>query len=417
MTELVGQSLLGRYFLREHIGAGGMADVYLAWDNLRSIEMAIKVLRRDLARDSRFFQRFEREAELLRELEHPHIARIYEFDHENDIVFLVMEWIQGTSLRDKIEDKGKPFSVKNTISVLHPLSTALFYAHQKGVFHCDVKPANILLHKDERVFLTDFGVARFSSEHLSGGTPPYMAPEQILEKEVDARTDIYALGITLYEMLSGGYVPYRGEGISSQGSTLKERIKWEHLNLPLPPLSTFNPKLSVELEGVIEKSLHKDPAHRYSDVMEFAEAFKRASRNEKSVNENSVFTTQVEETTHYVRKTKNTFVQRWKTIVAPPNNPKLYCRNGEYVRRTITIPREGLRMGRSSSRNGLVFKSRSISRMHAVVYKTEEGIFVRDENSAAGTYLNGERVMGVARLRHGDVLQVGYDQIFEFRKK
>jgi len=423
MTDLIGQSLLDRYFVREHIGAGGMADVYLAWDNQRTTEMAIKVLRRDLARDDRFYKRFKREAELLRELEHPNIARIYEFDKSGDIVFLVMEWIRGESLREKISAKNKPLSISDTITVLQPLSAALFYAHKKNVFHCDVKPANILLHEDKRIFLTDFGVARISTESLSGGTPPYMAPEQIRKDIVDARTDIYSLGITLYEMLSGGYVPYRGESHSSQGSTLKERIKWEHLHLPLPPLHTFNKKIPSALEGVIEKSLQKDPAHRYSDVMEFTQAFKRAAHNKASIGRDTIFTTQAEEstqyvqkTTQYVEKTKNTLIQGWKTFVSSTKNPKLYCRQGEYNNGSIEIPYEGLRMGRSS-RNGLVFRSKSVSRMHAVVYKTEEGVFVRDENSSAGTYLNGNRIMDVTRLEHGDILQIGYDQVFEYRKR
>jgi len=248
MTNLVGTTLLKRYFLRSNLGSGGMADVYLAWDNLRSAQMALKVLRRDLVVSKEFYRRFAREAELLRKLEHPNIARLYEFERSGDIVFLVMEWIEGSSLRDVIHEEKVVFTTDKVAQLLLPLSAALFYAHQKNIFHCDVKPANIMLQKNERIFLTDFGMARFAMENLSGGTPPYMSPEQITGGKIDARTDIYAMGITLYEMLSGGYAPFRGEHANSKGSTLKDRIAWEHLNLSIPPLKQFNVSINSDIK-------------------------------------------------------------------------------------------------------------------------------------------------------------------------
>ena len=170
-------------FLREQIGSGGMADVYQAWDNLRATRMAIKVLRRDLAQSARFNRMFEQEAELLRKLEHPNIVRLYEFDKEGDVVFIVMDWVEGTNLRQAINDRKKPFSLEEVSQILQPVCAALNYAHQNMVFHCDVKPGNIMVDAGGTVYLTDFGIAQYLSSSdrgaLHAGTPAYMAPEQI----------------------------------------------------------------------------------------------------------------------------------------------------------------------------------------------------------------------------------------------
>lgn len=417
MTELEGKTLLNRYFLRSHLGAGGMADVYLAWDTMRSTHLAVKVLRRDLAGDPRFFQRFEREAELLRKLEHPHIARIFEFDRAGENVFLVMEWIDGHSLRDAIHENKTTYTVGQVSAMLQPLSAALYYAHQKNIYHCDVKPANILLHKDGRIYLTDFGVARFSNEKLSGGTPPYMAPEQIMGDQIDARTDIYAFGITLYEILSGGKVPYRGEHTSSKGSTLQERIAWEHLYLPLPPLRQFNASISSAIEQVLITALDKDPARRYKDVMQFSEAFKRAARvgsqTGVTIHTDLVIPGKKEKPLP-PSKTASRRSKKTPHGATSISGPYIYCRGGSLQGQVITIPREGLRLGRSSQ-NQVVLPERSVSRMHAIFYITAEGAFVRDENSSLGTELNGQRINGAAPVSHGDIIKIGHHQIFEFR--
>lgn len=425
MPDLVGKTLLNRYFLREPLGSGGMADVYVAWDNQRTTNMAVKVLRRDLALDSKFFRRFTREAEILRELEHPKIARIYEFERDGDIAFLVMDWIQGKSLSKVIDERNKPFSAAEVRNILSPISTALYYAHKKEVYHCDVKPANILVHNDGRVFLTDFGVARFSSENLVGGTPPYMAPEQIREENVDARTDIYALGITLYEMLSGGYVPFRGESYHSKGSTLRDKVKWEHLYLPLPPLQQFNSRISPSVAMVVEKALNKEPNMRYSSVLEFSEAFKQASANERdvSLNRTTIFKDirdAIEPIAEKASVGRTTIRTRLNTLMSGMSSPSkhgspaLYGRAGEYQNQVIPIAHDGVRMGRSSQ-NHLVFREKSVSRMHAVVYVTQQGAFVRDEDSSLGTLLNGRRITGTEQLRYGDIIQIGYAQVFEYR--
>jgi len=249
MAELVGTSLKDRYFLRQLVGSGGMSDVYLAWDKMRSAKMAVKVMYQDVENPDRFFRTFAKDAELLRKLEHPNIVRLYEFERDGEIVFIVMDWIDGRNLRQAISERKTLLPLEEISRILGPVSSALNYAHQNGVVHCDVKPANILLHNDGRVLLSDFGVARVALEQKGGGTVAYMAPEQFSGENVDFRADIYGLGITLYEMLSGGKVPFWGDSPDSQGSTQRERIEWEHLHQYPPPISRFNPQIGANRGG------------------------------------------------------------------------------------------------------------------------------------------------------------------------
>ncbi len=271
MADLEGVTISGRYFLRRKVGSGGMADVYEAWDQLRNTQMAVKTLRYDKEFSPERIEAFEKEAEWLEKLEHPYIVRLYELGYLDDLVYLVMDWVDGMDLRRHIRLRGKPFPPDEIARILHPVCIALHYTHQRKVYHCDVKPANILLAQDGRVLLTDFGVAQLSYERRGGGTPLYMAPEQVLEKPVDARSDVYGLGVTLFEMLTGGALPYRGESQQSRGvsDSHHDRIRWEHVHLPLPPVTDFNPDAPAPLIRVIERALQKDPDLRYASAMEF----------------------------------------------------------------------------------------------------------------------------------------------------
>jgi len=435
MTDLTRVTLRNRYFLREQIGSGGMADVYQAWDNLRATRMAIKVLRRDLAQSARFNRMFEQEAELLRKLEHPNIVRLYEFDKEGDVVFIVMDWVEGTNLRQAINEQNKPFNLEEVSHILQPVTAALHYAHQNNVFHCDVKPANILLHVDGRVLLTDFGVARLASDESGGGTPPYMAPEQFAGGVINASTDVYALGITIYEMLSG-LVPFRGETPNSQGSTLRDKIAWEHLNASPRPLRQINPAVPGAVENVVNLALSKDPNERFSTVLSLRDAYEHA-RLEQGREENTFHST--------ARDIFNTIMPQGRSAPAqsppvkpapparpqaqphaaiaavpqtsvPPRGPYLFGRTGDFVGLYIPIPKEETTLGRGANMQ-VRLQERSVSRVHARLTRTRRGVYLQDENSSVGTMLNGERIQpGVpVLLKSGDIIQLGYYQIFEFR--
>ena len=279
METLVGQTLVNRYFLRELVGSGGMADVYLAWDQLRNAKMAVKVLRRDLSSNARFFDRFANEADILRKLEHPNIVRLFEFEQEGQISFIVMQWVEGSNLRQVLTNSRQPLSLDDCSKVFEAVCSALHYAHENRIYHCDIKPANIMLDIKGNAFdtlLTDFGVAQLSETTGGGGTPAYMAPEQFTGDAIDARTDVYALGITLFELLTGGTTPYRGLAPSSEGSTTKERIAWEHLNSLPPSLLAINPNYSPAMEKVILMAMQKQPDRRFPSALSFYDAFEKA---------------------------------------------------------------------------------------------------------------------------------------------
>ena len=164
MTTLKGTTLNKQYFLRELVGSGGMADVYLAWDTLRSAKMAVKVLRRDLSQNPGVIKTFEKEAKYLQDLTHPFIVRFYELGSELGITYIVMAWVDGIDLKKRIESLNRPLSLGEVIPVLQPICSALNFAHQKNRFHCDIKPSNVLLHEN--------GKDALSSQTLAWHTPP-----------------------------------------------------------------------------------------------------------------------------------------------------------------------------------------------------------------------------------------------------
>jgi serine/threonine protein kinase len=440
MKTLIGTTLRDRYFLRELKGSGGMADVYLAWDNLRASKMAIKILRRDLANNTRFFRMFAKEAELLRKLEHPNIVRLYEYNKEGDLAFIVMDWIEGSNVRQTLNERKKPFSLEEVSVVLQPVCSALNYAHQNKVYHCDIKPANILLHIDGRVLLTDFGVARLASDRIRGGTPPYMAPELFSRGAVNAKTDIYSLGITLYEIFSGGQVPFRGDNPSSQGSTTRDRLAWELTNLPLPPLKKYNPSLPDAVESVVSTALSKNPAQRYSSAMELRQAYEESRKNvgvepggPKTIID--LISPLVDQIPSSMKSKKpspraKTPPKRVKKPEATPKpglfpkpvgqmrGPNLFVRSGEWPGQAFGIPRNGIIIGRGSQAQ-LRLQDASVSRKHATIIRTRRGIYIRDERSSLGTFVNNQRIPSdtPVQLRSGDVIRIGYYQFFEFRDK
>jgi serine/threonine protein kinase len=440
MSDLAGTTLHERYFLREKVGAGGMADVYLAWDNMRSTRMAVKVLRRDLAQDPRFYQMFAKEAELLRQLEHPNIVRLYEFGSQDEIAFIIMDWVEGSNLHQTITERKVPLGLDEVAWVLDGICPALGFAHQNNVFHCDIKPANIMLHVDGRVLLTDFGVARLAQDQALGGTPTYMAPEQFAEdNEVSVRTDIYSLGITLYEMLSGGKLPFRGETASSQGSTVRDRIAWEHRNLPPPPLNNHNPNMPSAIQQVIEKALSKNVQQRYGSALELRQAFEQArqvvgSRGVHCPNQISQSPGVPPIPKPSIGQTIGQIKLPSISLPKPPSLPRnipslqpspragrgpyLLGRSGEFSGQRLLIPSQGLTFGRSK-KNHIQIRDSNVSRTHASVLRTRRGVYIRDENSSVGTFINGQRISPATpvQLRDGDVIYIGYSQVFEYKEK
>lgn len=261
---------LGSYELIRQLGEGGMAQVYLARDIRLGREVAVKVLDRQLGARPGFRERFLREARVAAALDHPNIVPLYDFSESDPLhLYLVMPFVSGGSLQDRL--KEAPFSVDQVATYGAQIADALEYAHLRGVVHRDVKPANMLLHADGRLLLSDFGLAKILSasarpaaprNHPDAGTPEYMAPEQINGRS-DERSDIYALGVVLYLLLTGR-LPFTG----STSAKVMER----HLyRLPAEP-RRLNPNITPAMQGVVLRALAKHPEDRYQRASELAGA-------------------------------------------------------------------------------------------------------------------------------------------------
>lgn len=267
MDTLVGRKL-GKYQIESLLGRGGMATVYRAHDTALNRSVAIKVLDPNLTIDPRSVERFRREAVTSANLEHPSIVRVYDVQQEGNLHYIAMRYVSGTTLRDILRDNG-PLPLDAITNIIRPVAAALHYAHRNGVIHRDVKPGNILVEPDGTVLLTDFGIARAADQAQSGltatgqvmGTADYLAPEQISGKPAEARSDIYSLGVVLYELLTG-VTPFSGETTAS--------ILYRQVHDSPAALRSINPRLPVELQPIVDRALAKNPALRYGDPMEIA---------------------------------------------------------------------------------------------------------------------------------------------------
>ena len=267
LQDRLARTLAGRYVVRELLGAGGMAAVFLADETGLDRPVAIKVLPPELSRDEGLVARFQREAKTAAKLDHPHIIPIHRVESEAGLHYFVMKYVPGRSLDDLLEAE-RP-GVETATRILREAASALGHAHARGVVHRDVKPANIMLDADDRVVLTDFGISKAGeSTHLTQtgtivGTPHYMAPEQALGGEIDGRADQYALGIVAYQMLTG-QCPFVGESAHT--------IIYRHIHDVPPPLAERRPDVPAHLADAVAVALAKVPAHRFATMEEFARA-------------------------------------------------------------------------------------------------------------------------------------------------
>jgi eukaryotic-like serine/threonine-protein kinase len=279
MDELTGKLLGDRYRVDVFFGHGGMADVYKVWDLQRAVFLALKVLHSDLAEDAVFLRRFKREAQVLERLQHPNIVRFYGLEEWGGLAYILMDFIDGLTLRKEIYLNKKGIRPARILQLVQPVCSALYYAHQVGMVHCDIKPANIMIHRNGAVYLADFGIARViegrTQSFPSAGTPAYMAPELIIGGQPTPASDIYSLGVVIYEMLTGGERPFTGEEANTHGNTT-QRIVWEKNNIDPPPPSRFNRNITPELEAVTLHCLERDPEARFASVMDLSNLLEQA---------------------------------------------------------------------------------------------------------------------------------------------
>ena len=257
--------LAGRYELIEKIGEGGMAVVYKGKDRLLNRYVAIKILRPEYTKDEQFIESFKRESQASARLSHPNIVGVYDVGKEGNIHFIVMELIDGKVLSEVIKEKGR-IEYKEAISIIRQVASALSLAHKNQIIHRDIKPHNILITSTGVAKLADFGIAKaVSAATIVGGSSKimgsvhYFSPEQARGAYVDERSDIYSLGVVLYEMLTG-HVPFDGDNPVS--------IALMHINDPIPPLTKEVPAIPPQLEKIVNKATEKYQSNRYKDVDE-----------------------------------------------------------------------------------------------------------------------------------------------------
>ncbi|MBI5329589.1 MAG: protein kinase [Betaproteobacteria bacterium] len=270
MSDSTDLQQLGKYSILGELGRGAMGVVYRGLDPFIKRELAIKVLRADLLDKNErgpILDRFRQEAQAAGRLNHPHIVAIYEYGEDGDQVFIAMELLRGRELKEYVQD-GEYFDPADAIRIVLQLLDALGYAHANGVVHRDIKPANILVQPDNNIKVTDFGIARLESSSLTQagtmlGTPSYMSPEQFMGQRVDGRSDLFSVGVMLYELLTGEK-PFAGNSFA----TIMHKV----LKEPITPPSNLNLLVTPELDAVILKALSKRPDDRFQDAKAFAEA-------------------------------------------------------------------------------------------------------------------------------------------------
>ena len=262
-TEVI---LNDRYQLLERLGTGGMAVVYRAHDRRLDRYVAIKILRENYSPDPAFQERFRQEARAAANLSHPNIVTVHDFGYDNGRLYIVMEYVPGTDLKSYLKRKGH-FSVRETLSLMIQACAGVGYAHRAGIVHCDIKSQNFIITPDQRLKVTDFGIARAlasiqpeEKSEVVWGSPQYFSPEQAAGLAPSPASDVYSLGVVAYEMLTG-QLPFQAASA--------EELARMHREDPPPPPSRYNPAIPPTLELVILKVLSKEPSARYRTADQF----------------------------------------------------------------------------------------------------------------------------------------------------
>jgi serine/threonine protein kinase/formylglycine-generating enzyme required for sulfatase activity len=275
VDSIIGKTL-GKYQILELIGRGATAEVYKAYQPVLDRYVAIKIIHSFLAEDKGFLDRFQREAQAAAQLRHPNIVRVYDFDVLGGVYYyMVMEFIDGPTLHNELQRRAAAneiMALENAIHIVKDVTSALSYAHSRGMIHRDIKPSNVVINQENKAILTDFGMAKIVSDAqytatgMITGTPNYMPPEQGLGKSADARSDIYSLGTMFFQMVTGRLPYYADSAVT---------VLLKHINDPIPIPTQANPALPSTIDSIILKAMAKDPGDRYQTAQEFLEHLRR----------------------------------------------------------------------------------------------------------------------------------------------
>jgi serine/threonine protein kinase len=419
MDSMIGQTL-NRHKITNLLGEGGMGAVYKGRDLTLQRDVAIKIMHPHFARQPNFQERFLQEARTAAHLSHPGIVQIFDFGQQQGILYIVMEFIQGDNLGKMLRDlraKGSSIPLAEAVHLIEQVSQALDYAHKLGVLHRDIKPDNIMLKQEAgqsalfRPIITDLGLAKLAEggvmtqEGTSMGTPAYMSPEQALGQSTDPRSDVYSLGILLFE-LSVGQLPFPAR-------TITEAIQYHTKQAPPAPRS-IRPDIPETLEKIILKAIEKDPARRFSSAMELAQALAQLKLSLSNIAPSPAASgNMVSLTTQFQESLVGA---RGASIMLEFGNPgdlsqdKILVLTPDKTSRAVPIKPAGMKIGREID-NDIVIEDNKASRHHARVEFKSGQYVVIDLNSSNGTYMGNTRMLpGVAQewtpdkpVRIGDI--------------
>jgi serine/threonine-protein kinase len=390
MEDLAGQ-VFGGYELKELVGTGGMASIYKGFDETLSRWVAIKVVPIQTAEGDQetLLARFRLEAQAIAALRHRNILTIYGYGEESGWAYIVMEYVPGGSLKDRIKP-DQPFTWKQALTIVIPVSEALAFAHERHIIHRDIKPANILMPQDDWPLLADFGLAKM--EHSTRpnltmpgqvlGTMAYAAPEQIQEGEIDARVDIYSVGIVLYELLTGK-LPFAGETTFD--------FLMARLTDPPAPLLEVNPDAPSVFGPILDKALAQEPDDRYQTMDEFCQVLKQAQHELSQMSDTDSAPTKPRQPRIRLTVTPN----GQEILVSDQTELIIGRAYKDKVPHIDLAPYGGSKAG--------------VSRRHSRLVYQDHKWFVEDLGSTNGTFVGQTQLVPdqPVRVRTGDVMRFG----------
>jgi len=401
-----GQKINDRYEIIRNVGEGGMANVYLAYDTILNRNVAVKILRGDLANDEKFVRRFQREAIAASSLTHPNIVEMYDVGVDDGNYFIVMEYIDGITLKSLIKKRGA-LSLTETIDIMLQITSAIACAHDSYIIHRDIKPQNVIILDDGVAKITDFGIAmalkstELTQTNTVMGSVHYLPPEQANGKGSTVKSDIYSLGIMMYEMLIGR-VPFKGENAVE--------IAMKQINEAIPSVCKLNPSIPQSVENIILKATAKNPKNRYDSVNEMHEDLKHALEETDSKRltyeypEQELEKTKELKTISSIEKEKSEEVKKEKTL-----NKSLVIVSIIFVVLSLTLLVTLFVLPKLNQAKDVKIPNVSgLSLAEAEKILNEAGFYVasttderKDDNIAEG------KVIGIKNFQTGDVVKEG----------
>jgi len=384
MSFTIGATV-GPYQIQEQLGQGGMATVYKAYHPALERYVAIKVMDIALSKDQDFIERFRREARVIAKLDNTHIVPVYDFDEHDGQPYIVLKFIDGQTLGERM--KASSLSKSDILKIVSAVGNGLQYAHHRGVLHRDIKPSNVLITTEGKVYLTDFGLAKIveNASSLTGdmivGTPHYISPEQAMNAEkLDEGTDIYSFGVMIYEMVTG-CLPFDGDTVFS--------VIEDHIYKPPPLPTSIKPDLPGEVERVILNALEKQRSDRCAKVADLVNAFKKAWLPNVPQSDISSTTTESLGIATLLAESGESFPVAEETVVLGRNS------SAKNIHNDIDL-------------SDLDIK-KIISRRHAKIQRANNEFVLHDLDSRNGTFINGERLSSTQphTLVSGDVIEFG----------